>query len=201
LLREYRLRKETGLDSQVALEMLAVGRHYMELMHQHDRNDIGALVMLYYLDSSFLPDLLQRSDWLGDINRALEGRVLKSSDRNALALLAECMGNGQCATPAPVARAFLAQLRVQYPDLPDPVSLQYTWLEESGADAAELIPLLEEAIDRWPGQQSFYPRLIHQYGRASDAAGIYRTLERWLRADPKRYQLPLQRQLFAGEDG
>ncbi|QIB66624.1 hypothetical protein [Kineobactrum salinum] len=197
LLREYRLREERGHDVQSAQEMLAVGRHYMELMHQQDRRDLGALVMLYYLDSSFFPELLQRTDWLGDIRRALEGRVLKPSDRNALALLAECMGNDQCATPAPVAREFLRQLRLQYPELPDPVALQYNWLVESGAGAAELIPLLEEGIERWPGQQTFYPQLIHQYDRVGDAAGIYRTLEQWLRVDPKRYQLSLQRRLFA----
>ena len=200
LLRQYRLRDELGLSEADAKASLAVGRHYMELMHQRDPADLGALVMLYYLDSLFFPELRAQTDWLSAIHVALPGRVLKASDRNALQVLAECMGDGKCATEdEEVERLFAALGRYSLPPT-DIDSLRYTYLQARGAPPQKLLAALEAALARSPGQLAYYPYLIARYSDVGDAEGVLRSIGEWMHYDSRRRQLPLQRQVVTGAD-
>ena len=198
LLRQYRLRESLGLAEKDAEASLAVGRHYMELMHQRDPADIGALVMLYYLDSLFFPELGAQTDWLSTLQAALPGRVLKASDRNALQVLAECMGDGKCATEDVEVEKLFAALGRYSLTPSDLDSLRYSYLQASGAPPDELLAVLEGALARAPGQLSYYPYLLAQYNELGDAEGLLRSAGQWMHYDTNRRQLPLQRQLFAG---
>ncbi|WP_290744646.1 hypothetical protein [Haliea sp.] len=200
LLRQYRLRDELGLTEAEARASLAVGRHYMELMHQRDPADLGALVMLYYLDSLFFPELGAQTDWLSALHAALPGRVLKASDRNALQVLAECMGDGKCATQdEEVERLFAALGRYSLTPT-DLDSLRYTYLQARGAPPEALLAALEAALARSPGQLAYYPYLIARYSEVGDAEGVLRSIGEWMHYDSRRRQLPLQRQVVAGAD-
>ncbi len=198
LMRQYRLRESLGLSAEDAQASLAVGRHYMELMHQRDPADIGALVMLYYLDSLFFPELGAQTDWLSRLQAALPGRVLKASDRNALQVLAECMGDGKCATAEVEVKELFAALGRYSLTPSDLDSLRYSYLQASGAPPGELLAVLEDALARAPGQLSYYPYLLAQYSELGDAEGLLRSAGQWMQYDTNRRQLPLQRQLFAG---
>lgn len=196
LLRTYRKRESVGLSEAKASEFLLVGRHYLEIMHQRDEADIGALAMLYYLDGLFYPQLETSPIWLESLNTVVQSRVFSASDRNALSMLFGCMGDGECATPESDVLALLEKLHRFYPNKADLVSLEYIYRQKSGAEPDVLISLLQQGLTDWPHRLEFYPRLIEQYARVDDVTAMYAVMSQWLSHDVRRRQLPAQQAMF-----
>jgi protein O-mannosyl-transferase len=196
LIRKYARRDSEGLSEREANEHLVRGRHYLELMHQVKPNDFGALTMLYYLDSTFFPELDMHSVWLARILGAVDGHVFSSSDRNALAVLFGCIGNAECSAAEADVRLLFEKLGDHYDNEADLFSFEYNYLKKSGADTQQMRLLLEDAIERWPTRFEFYPELIQVYAQLDDVAAMYAAMAQWMRYDYSRRQLSIQKAMF-----
>lgn len=197
LVRRYTNRQLIGLSEEQAKEALALGRHHFELMHLLDRNDIAALTMLFYMDNRFFPELADTTDWMSPLVQAFEGRVLKSSDRNSLAVLAECLAEAECAGSEQDAKRIISVLQSNASGGLDVAIFKYHYLQGSGADPAVVAGALQDLIDLRPGAYQFYPLLLSELDVMSDSQGLLSTLLRWIEVDPGRRYLPLRKALFS----
>ncbi len=115
LLRHYRRGDERGLTEQEKSEALLLSRHYFERMYQTNNRDVAALVMLFYLDTAYFPQLRDQVDWLAQLDELLATRRLQASDWNALEVLFELLGEGDAVASEERVVALLDQLSERYP--------------------------------------------------------------------------------------
>ncbi|GAB3286847.1 hypothetical protein [Parahaliea aestuarii] len=198
LLRYYSGQDVLGLTPEQANDYLLKGRYYYEVMHQLDKQDIAALVMLYYLDKAYFRALDETTDWLGALIAAFDGKVLKQSDRNALAVLAECMGDGSCETSESEMNAIYSALKANYPNGLDAALFKYFYYLASNATPQLKLQMLQEIQSIRPGLIDLNFSRVAELGRLKAHAEIFDTLLEWTAADPDRRYLPALKQLFEG---
>ena len=197
LLRRYGQKDDLGFSEEQAKDYLLRGRHYYELMHQKDSQDIAALSMLYYLDSAYFPSLSEFANWLDPLVEAFEGRTLKNSDRNALVVLAECMGDGTCRSQRADVRRVQDALTRHYPGSVDPALFSYHYLVAAGGPADEKIAALKDIISRWPAAFNYYILLLAELNKVQSTAESYDLLTNWISLDFDRRYLPVLKSLFS----
>lgn len=196
LLQRYEDGAAQGLNEEETRGALLLSRHYFERMYQNDNNNLGALVMLYYLDSLFFPVLREQVNWWQKLEVALANRTLQASDWNALNTLVECLASGICEASRGQVLAQFDALAGRYPQSARVLRLRYLYLSGQGAEPAELLPLLQRAQELAPRADWAYAYLVNEYDRAGDVAQMYEVTRLWLLNDRQRYQLPRIKSLF-----
>jgi len=200
LLRHYRQRESLGLDEQEAGDSLLLSRHFFERMYQTNERDAAALVMLYYLDSQFFPQLQARVDWFSELETLLESRTLQPSDWNALETLFECLAAGTCEAGPERVTGLLDTLALRYPRAAAVDRFRYRYLQSRGAAPEELLPILQrvEALD--PAAAWTHYHLLYEQAQNHDIAEMYDQARRWMQSDPKRQHLHQLKDLFTDTD-
>jgi hypothetical protein len=197
LLRHYRRADERGLDERERSEALLLSRHYFERMYQTNNRDVAAMVMLYYLDSTYFTQLRDQVDWLEKLDELLATRTLQPSDWNALGLLFELLGEGNDVPAQGRVLDLLDRLAARYPGSPSVLRYRYEYLAAMNAEPAQLLPLLRQAQALAPGASWIYAALLHEQAREQDVAAMYESARDWLRYDPQRYRINQIKTLFS----
>lgn len=200
LLRHYRRSEERGLSDSARAESMLLSRHYFERMYQSNERDVAALVLLYYLDSVHFTELQEQVDWLAELDKLLESRIMQPSDWNALQMLFGIFSAEADQTDASRVNGLLDKLAKRYPDSVRVLRYRYQYLSAAGADSSQLLPLLERGQEAAPGDAWFYRHLIYEMSRAQDIPGMYRYAGLWLLHDSKRYHLHQVKTLFASAE-
>ncbi len=65
-------------------------------MHDANPRDMAAIVMLYYMDHHFFPELQGYDDWLAVLEELAIDRPLQVSDYHALEALLDCVEAAVC---------------------------------------------------------------------------------------------------------
>lgn len=196
LLRHYRRGDERGLTEKERSEALLLSRHYFERMYQTNNRDVAALVMLFYLDTAYFPQLRDQVDWLAQLDELLATRRLQASDWNALEVLFELLGEGDGVASQERVVALLDQLSERYPRAERVLRYRYQYLRAVDAGPEALLPLLEQAQAESPGASWVYPALLTEQARGQEVAAMYETARRWLESDPRRYRVNQIKSLF-----
>jgi hypothetical protein len=197
LLRHYRRADERGLDERERSEALLLSRHYFERMYQTNNRDVAAMVMLYYLDSTYFTQLRDQVDWLEKLDELLATRTLQPSDWNALGLLFELLGEGNDVPAQARVLDLLDRLAARYPGSPSVLRYRYEYLAAMNAEPAQLLPLLRQAQALTPGASWIYAAVLHEQAREQDVAAMYESARDWLRYDPQRYRINQIKTLFS----
>lgn len=196
LLRHYRRADERALSDSEKSESLLLSRHYFERMYQTNNRDVAALVMLFYLDTAYFPQLRDQVDWLAQLEELLATRRLQPSDWNALDVLFELLGEGAHVASEERVMDMLDRLSERYPRTVRVLHYRYQYLLAMNAEPAALTPLLEQAQLLSPRASWIYPALLHEQAREQDVAGMYESARRWLLHDPERYRVNQIKFLF-----
>ena len=197
LLQRYRHGEALGLSYEEQADALLLSRHFFERMHDTNPRDLASLVMLFYLDSYYFPDLKQQVDWLLPIEELVLHKKLQATDWNALELLFTLAGSDAELLEESRVRELLDSLTARYPRSVKVKRYRYQYLSAVGADIDQLRPILHEARERSPGQGWMYRALMVQEARAQDKAGIYEAARLWLQHDRLRLNLQVMKPLFA----
>lgn len=201
LLRRYEQRQQLGLSELDAADTLLLSRHYFERAYQARQGDVGALVMLYLLDSQFFPELRNSVNWWEELVQSLHATILQASDWNALDTLIDCLAKEICrAEPAKV-KQLLDKLAERYPGSAYVQRYRYRYLASRKAEPVELVALLDQLQAVAPGHAWIYAYLLDEHLRTGDISRMYEVARRWLQNDHKRYSLPLIKGMFVGGAG
>jgi hypothetical protein len=200
LLHKYRQSEELGLSDVERADSLLLSRHYFERMYQTNNRDLAALVLLYYLDSRYYPQMQEQIDWLAEIDELLESRVIQASDWNALELLFTLFSEEADATDSSRVTDLLDKLDRRYPDSAKVLRYRYLYLSAMGDDPSQLVALLERSEKHASANPWYYRSLIHEMSRVPDVPGMYRHARLWLLNDWNRYHLHELKALFAASE-
>ena len=85
----------------------------------------------------------------------------------------------------------------RYPNNVELLVLEYKYLSEKDVESSRLLSLLEQAHTHHPGALVIYHYQILEYSRNGDVAGMYEAARQWQLHDPRRFQLPMVKALFA----
>lgn len=201
LLRQYEAESGPPLSDLERNESLLLARHYFELMHQADRNDISALVLLYYLDSAYFPQLNASQGWLEQIEGLLNTRVLQPSDWNALALLFRYVTGNIDILGSEQLEPLLNTLARNYPESVEVMRFRFQYMAATDAEPAQKLALLQRAQALAPLDHGSYSTLLWELKARSDVAGMYEYARLWLLHDHKRHHLPWLKSLFTPSGG
>jgi len=196
LLRRYEQRARLALGEDEGSKSLLLSRHYFERVYQANDREVGALVMLYYLDSQFFPELRQQVNWLNKLEDLLRSKNLQASDWNALDTLLECFEIDACNADQARVQELLDLLSDRYPQSVKVLQYRYRLLVETNAHEFERLTLLRQAHAIAPGIPWIYSDLIAESARTQDIAKMYKYAQLWLLNDPNRYKLPLIKGMF-----
>jgi len=196
LLKRYRRSSDLGLSEEEARAALLGARVHFERMYETNPRDVAALVMLHSLDSQYAADAPGRIDWLAELERLLESRVLQASDMNALVALIDCLNAGGCAADRERILGLLDRLDERYPDSLTLLGWRYTYLMEHAESPEQLERVLDRALALDPGRPEFLYRRIQHQAREEDVGGMYETVRQLLLHDERRLRLGQLQELF-----
>jgi hypothetical protein len=199
LLRNYRRAGVRGLSETERLESLVLSRHYFERMYQTNNRDVAALVMLFYLDQQFFPDLEEQADWLSKLEDLLLTRVLQPSDWNALAVFFEVLLSAEKSVENAKVESILGALIDRYPESGALQRFRYNYLSSTNVTGSAVMEPLLQARAYAPGDPWINYHLAYEQSRQEDFAGVYDTVRLWMLHDSDRLNLHLIKSLLSSE--
>ncbi|GHD26060.1 hypothetical protein GCM10007053_02560 [Halioglobus pacificus] len=152
--------------------------------------------MLYYIDSTLYPTLGTTERWLESILVTLEdpSTNLSPTERNAVALLFECSGSGECAMSQDSLLS-LIRLVVSRKDVGVDIAVLLKVYSSAGGDRNLIMKALGEAMP--VGEASFGSvNSTAEAIRDRDFALMYVRLLNWVRADVGSRDIYLQSKIF-----
>ncbi len=197
LLRQYEHRQKLALNEKEGSESLLLARHYFERMYQVDQRQVGALAMLYYLDTRFFPELKTQVDWMGKLEDLLSTKNLQASDWNALDMLLQCFEMDVCKVDRERLQGLLDLLENRYPRSERVLQYRYRYLVATDGDDAERLELLQQAQAFAPTTSWIYADLLTELARKQNIAQMYKYTQLWLLHDRARYKLSLIKGMFS----
>jgi protein O-mannosyl-transferase len=199
-LHAYRAIKDNGQNSDEAKNYLVLARHEFELMHDANPRDMAAIVMLFYMDHHFFPQLQGYDDWLVVLEQLVLDRPLQISDYHALEGLLDCVEAAIC--PVSEVRLFglLNSLKQRYPNSTRLELLEYRYLKSTMAPLSSRIGLLEKLLEKDPWDALVYQNLLSEHAASGNITGLYESVMAWMAHDPRRLHLGSMRKMFAEPD-
>jgi len=201
LLRQWRQKEQLELSERAAEEYAAKGRHYLEIMHRLDPSDVGAIVMLYYIDSTIFRSLGTSEYWHDKLMSTLfsADQVLSATERNALVLLMECAGQGECQMTPGEVDSLTSALADSFPGQVDEFELKTIYLNSRGPNMEGLADVMEEVVLANRMTRDKYPILVAHKIEQREFGEMYRLVIEWLRIDRNKLDLHLQKAIFASD--
>lgn len=152
-------------------------------------NGLVAPVTLLSIDSNYpLPSTVSDS-WLERIAQSAHSTELVSEDRNALALLVECVGKRLCKGDDQVVLDILSVLDKRFPNNGEMKYLQAQLLSYRSDRWAEAVRLIRQALDLSPGNIDYHYVLIGLLVKQEDHEQASRVLADLSRVDTSRREL------------
>jgi hypothetical protein len=181
-------------------DYLLVSRHHFERMYQLNPRDFAALVMLYYLDSEFFPELQQYNDWFAKLQEVAANRPLQASDRSSLNALLNCFSNEICTASEEDLFTLLETLEARYPQSIDFLMLRYRYLEAIGAPVERRLAILARAQSMQPANIMVYQYQLSEFAAMDDMSALYEAIRLWMLHDAGRQNLGVIHTLFTSAD-
>lgn len=199
-LNAYRAAPSNAQDSDEYKSYLVLARHEFELMHDANPRDMAAIVMLYYMDHHFFPELQGYDDWLAVLEELAIDRPLQVSDYHALEALLDCVEAAVC--PVSEMRLFriLDDLKRRHPNSTRLELLEYRYLKNKMSPLYLRISLLEMLLDNNPQEATVYQYLLSEHAESGNITGLYESVMAWMANDPQRLHLGSIQRMFTEPD-
>lgn len=201
LLQRFLSPGEHGLAGEERAAHLLEARHLYAENARRDPNDLGSLVMLYQLDSTYFSKRSDAREWLAPIRRAIAARPLQVSDYIALRALVRCLGEARCRADDGAAETLIELLRSRYPGSRRIADLHYRYLQTVDAPVEQRVAVLESTLAVHPGAAGVRYRRMEEAAAVEDYATIYEQVRAVMAGDPAYRQLTRLRRLFPTVEG
>lgn len=186
---------EGSHDPDTTKAAVLVADYYYRQMLELDREDLVALVTLLYIDGKYLGSSRQTPAY-SDFLRALDKKVLLTTDYIALRFFKDCSVQGYCVRDASQYWRVLDILRGRSEVPRSMLSLmQATYIAGSTDDLTEAATLLRKSLAENPGTLAGYPILARWEITLGDTPAAFDTLRSFYASDSHHHWLATMRRL------
>ncbi|QFU74997.1 hypothetical protein EY643_04690 [Halioglobus maricola] len=187
---------ESGAAYAEHVEAVTLARYHFEQASRLDPRDLGALVTLHQLDSTYFSGLANRTDWLAKIEQILIAAPLSKKDAAALENLMSCLGDDGCAGGEVAYRRVSDLLASRFPRWSQRYVLEHVYATKSQVSAVDRIPILQAGLAQHPGHVTLLHKALADAVEIGDMGLVYDLALQLYQADPMRYQLSRMTTLF-----